>query len=92
MLYQLGMNNDTGFDPLADTIAVLSQLEIVYFIPVVIILAIMLLTGTFKRRFPNRYTWEAGKGFVRMDMKAKFDSLPLEEQEKLKKQFDKFKT
>ncbi|TQV82176.1 hypothetical protein [Denitrobaculum tricleocarpae] len=82
------MEKDIGFDPVADAVAVLSELELIYFIPVFILFAIMFLTGTFKRRLPRRYRWQAGKGFVPLDVKARFESLTADQKEKLGKQFD----
>lgn len=84
------MENNSGFDPLKDTMNVLSQLEMVYFIPVLLMLAFMLVTGITKRRFPTRYKWKKGKGFERIDVQAKFDNLNNEQQNIIKKHMDEF--
>ena len=84
------MENNSGFDPLNDTLNVLSQLEFIYFVPIIIIGTILLVTGTFKRRFPTRYTWKKGKGFERIDVQAKFDKLNSEQQDFINKHKDKF--
>ncbi len=82
------MSENIGFNPVSDTIAVLSELELIYFVPFILMFVILLLTGTLKRRNPIRYRWKSGKGFERLDVSEEMKRLSDDQRKERQRRLD----
>jgi len=76
------MSESTPQSPIEQILSGFEGLELVHFIPVIIVFVLILLMGAHKNHGRRRKTWVKGKGFVALHdaMAEKFENLTAEQQ------------